>query len=331
MWMWSSELDPDILAKGEAIGNRPFEAKQSSTYNEMPGSTWKITYGDQSSASGIVGTENVKFGDIVVEDQAIELATRISPEFAQSAGSGLVGLAWGNINTVQPKPVKTPVENMIQQGDIPQDKSLFTCYLGSWKDQNDPDKGESFFTFGGIDKQALDASGQEMHYTPVDNSGGFWQFPSTSAYVNGQEIKLPGNTAMADTGTTLWMASDELCEAIYSQIKGAKIDQKQGGYVFPKSILIDQLPKITVDIGGKQFALEREHLAFADVDETGEMVFGGVQPRGPDLPFDIMGDTLLMCLYAVFDVGNKRFGCVQRADPTPDGQGAPANGTNGSK
>jgi hypothetical protein len=136
---------------------------------------------------------------------------------------------------------------------------------------------------------------------------------------------------MADTGTTLWMASDELCEAIYSQIKGAKLDTQVGGYVFPKSIPMNQLPKITIDIGGKQFAVEQEHLAFADADQTGEMVFGGVQPRGPDLPFDILGDVFLMGVYAIFDVGNRQFGCVQRADPTPAGENLSTTGTTGTK
>ncbi|ETN41557.1 uncharacterized protein HMPREF1541_03493 [Cyphellophora europaea CBS 101466] len=319
LWIWSTELSSDTISQGEQNGNVAFDPKKSTTYQPMEGSTWKITYGDQSGASGIVGLDDVKIGDITVEKQAIELATNISAQFLQTAGSGLLGFGFGEINTVQPQPVKTPVENMIAQQDISKDQSLFTCYLGSWKDANDPDKGESFYTFGGIDQDAVKASGQEIHYTKIDKSQGFWQYPSTSAFVNGKEISMPGNTAMADTGTTLWMASDELCEAIYGQIEGAKMDRKQGGYVFPKTIPTKDLPDVTVDIGGKQFTIEKEHLGFADVDETGDMVFGGIQPRGDQLPFDIMGDTFLMCVYAIFDVGNEQFGCVQRADPTPAG------------
>jgi hypothetical protein len=48
-----------------------------------------------------------------------------------------LGLAFGSINTVKPTPVKTPVENMIAQNDIPQSAELFTCYLGSIKDANE--------------------------------------------------------------------------------------------------------------------------------------------------------------------------------------------------
>jgi Eukaryotic aspartyl protease len=222
--------------------------------------------------------------------------------------SGLLGLSFGNINTVTPKPVNTPVDNMILQNDLPANMELFTCYLGSVKDVNDPDKGESFFTFGSIDQDVIKASGQQIHYTPVDNSNGFWMFNSTTATVNGKTINLSGNRAIADTGTTLCLVSDKLCEAIYSQIKDAKLDNQQGGYTFPASVPIDELPQVTLDIGGKQFNVERENLAFAPVDESGATVFGGIQPRG-DLKFDIFGDAWLMGVYAA------SLHCIR----TPDG------------
>jgi hypothetical protein len=106
----------------------------------VPGSTWQIQYGDQSSASGIVGTDNVTIGGLTIKNQAIELADNLSDQFVQDTGSGLLGLAFGSINTVQPTPVKTPVENMIAQQDITSDMELFTANLGSWRDANDPDK-----------------------------------------------------------------------------------------------------------------------------------------------------------------------------------------------
>ena len=212
--------------------------------------------------------------------------------------SGLLGLSWGSINTVQPEPVKTPVENMIVQQDIKPGNELWTVYLGSVKDKQDPDKGESFFTFGAIDQAPIEASGQEVHYVPIDNSQGFWAFDSPTATVNGQTISLQGDTAIADTGTTLVMASSDLCQAIYSQIQGAVLDEQQGGWIFPADIPIDELPQVTVAVGDKQFNIEKEHLAFAPVDESGNMTYGGIQPRG-NLPFSIFGDTFLLGVYAV--------------------------------
>ena len=60
----------------------------------------------------------------------------------------MLGLAFGSINTVQPTPVATPVENMSAQQDIPKDAELFTAYLAN-------ESGNSFYTFGYIDQDAL--------------------------------------------------------------------------------------------------------------------------------------------------------------------------------
>jgi len=93
---------------------------------------------------------------------------------------------------VQPHQVPTPVENMITQETIKSESQLFTCYLGGWKDANDPDQGKSFYTFGFIDQvrrriiitssrkrhtdllqDVVKGTGQEIHYTAIDNSKGF--------------------------------------------------------------------------------------------------------------------------------------------------------------
>ena len=176
---------------------------------------------------------------------------------------------------------------MIAQKDIPDTAELFTVYLGSVKDVQDPDKGQSFYTFGAIDQSAV-PSGQDISYTPVDNSQGFWMFDSASATVDGQTIQLSGNKAIADTGTTLIMASKQFCEALYAKIPGAKLDNSAGGYTFPASTPTDSLPTVTIAVGDKQFAIEKEHLGWSPTDQSGTTLFGGIQDRG-QLPFDILG------------------------------------------
>ena len=168
--------------------------------------------------------------------------------------------------------------------------------MGSWRDVNDPDKGDSFYTFGYIDQDTVTASGQEIAYTPVDNSQGFWMFDSTSATVNGKTIDQSGNTAIADTGTTLALVSDATCQAIYAAIPNSQYDSTQQGYVFPSSTTADQLPVVTFAVGNTQFTVQKEDLAFADAGNG--MVYGGIQSRG-SMTFDILGDTFLKSIYAV--------------------------------
>ena len=193
--------------------------------------------------------------------------------------------------------MKTPVEQMIAQNDIPKTAELFTAYLGSVKDKTDPDKGESFYTFGSID-QAVVPSGQQIAYAPVDNSQGFWMFDSASGTVNGKKVNQAGNTAIADTGTTLIMASTAFCEAVYGQIQGAQQDQQAGGWVFPASVATADLPTVTVAVGSKQYTINKEHIGYSAADSSGQTIFGSIQDRG-DLGFDILGDQFLQNCYVV--------------------------------
>ena len=128
---------------------------------------------------------------------------------------------------------------MIAQQDIPQTTELFTAYLGSTGvasatqssssagSTSTPSTGNatSFYTFGYIDKDATE--GQEVTYTPVDSSQGFWSFASASAQVGDKTVTRTGNTAIADTGTTLALVGDDLCQAVYGAIPGAKINNQQ--------------------------------------------------------------------------------------------------------
>jgi hypothetical protein len=84
----------------------------------------------------------VTIGGVAVPKQAVELAEKMSAQFSSGEGSdGLLGLAWPAINTVSPTPVKTPVQNMIEQKLITQ--PLFTVKL---------DRGDNagFYSFGEV-------------------------------------------------------------------------------------------------------------------------------------------------------------------------------------
>lgn len=262
----------------------------------MKGSSWEISYGDNSHASGAVGTDKVSLGGLTIDSQGIELAEDLSDQFLQSPGDGLLGLAFGTINTVQPTPVKTPVDNLVAQGKIPTSSQVFTAKLGSWRDANEPDKGLGFYTFGYIDQDTVSASNQAISYTPISSANGFWQFPSTKTTVNGKAVASSRNTAIADTGTTLALVSDAVCKAVYGAIPGAKYDYRNQGWLYPEKTTVDKLPIVTVAVGQYQVIIQKEDLGFANVGNG--FIYGGIQSRGT-LPFDILGDTFLKNVYAV--------------------------------
>jgi len=294
LWVWSSEL------RSSTSGHTIYNPKKSSTAKAVSGATWNITYGDGSSASGNVYIDTISIGDVTIPKQGIELAQKLSSSFQQDGGSdGLLGLAWPSLNTVKPAQQATPVQNLINQNIIPSD--LFTANL----DRGD-DNG--FYTFGVIDADKAGVSESDILYTPVDNSQGFWQFSSTKATVAGRTIKLSGNSAIADTGTTLALVSDNVVNAIYAAIPGSRMDSSQGGYVYPSDATV---PDVAFAVGDNLFKVNAADFALGDPGSDG-MVFGGIQSRGNN-PFDILGDVWLKSVYVVFDQGNTRIGVAQRS------------------
>jgi hypothetical protein len=82
--VWSTELPKNILSQANAQNQQvAFDASKSSTFKKLSGETWKISYGDSSSASGDVGTDVVDLGGLKVEGQAVELAKTLSQQFAE--------------------------------------------------------------------------------------------------------------------------------------------------------------------------------------------------------------------------------------------------------
>ncbi|KAI1129095.1 eukaryotic aspartyl protease [Nemania abortiva] len=258
----------------------------------------KIEYGDGSNASGDCGADTLNIGGLEVKKQTIEMATKLSEQFVSNTGDGLLGLAFSKINTVQDgeeaDPQATPVENMIEQDDIPKDAALFTSAFYSSRDGA---TSKSFYTFGFIDQDLVNSSGQEIHWVEVDNTDGFWAFSSESSSVNGELVPTSSNMAIADTGTTLALMSDDAVDALYAQIPGATYDYANQGYIFPITVKVDDIPDFEVAVGDRSYLIQKEDLAFAPTDD-GKNWYGGVQSRG-SLPFDILGDTFLKSVYAV--------------------------------
>jgi len=292
LWVWSSELSGASSTSGHTIYN----PANSSTAKEATG-TWKISYGDGSSASGNVYTDSVQVANITIPNQSIELAKTASSSFLQDGGNdGLLGLAWPSINTVSPKPVATPVENMITEKLI--DPAVFTVKL---------DRGDNagFYSFGYIDPKLAP---ETVTYTKVDNSQGFWQVASESISINGKSVARSGNTCILDTGTTLALVDDTILQEIYGGIEGATFDQQQGGWKYPEGATV---PAIEFAVGETLYKVNPADFAFGAADSG--FLFGGIQSRG-DLTFDILGDVFLKSVYVIFNQGETSVGLVQRTD-----------------
>lgn len=273
LWVFSSETP-------NPGSHNLYNPSQSSTSQQMSGETWSIQYADGSGSSGDVYTDTVTVGGLTVQNQAVESAQQVSSQFSSGDSDGLLGLSFSSINTVSPDQQKTWFDNVQSQLDSP----LFVADLR----HNAPGS----YVFGTIPSAA-----QNINYTPVDNSQGFWGFSSN---VSGRAVN-----GIADTGTTLLLLDDSIVSAYYQGVSGATNDPNQGGWVFDCSA---QLPSFSFSVGGGQIIIDGSLMNYA---AQGSQCFGGLQSNGGG-GLSIFGDIALKAAYVVFDAGNNQVGWAQK-------------------
>ncbi|KAG1147805.1 hypothetical protein G6F37_002243 [Rhizopus arrhizus] len=254
-----------------------YDPKKSSTY-AADGRTWSISYGDGSSASGILATDNVNLGGLLIKKQTIELAKRESSAFATDVIDGLLGLGFNTITTV--RGVKTPVDNLISQGLI--SRPIFGVYLGK---QSNGGGGE--YVFGGYDSSKFKGS---LTTIPIDNSEGFWGVTVKSTKIGGTTVSASFD-AILDTGTTLLLLPDNVAAKV-ARSYGAS-DNGDGTY----SITCDtsKLQPLVFTLGSSTFEVPSDSLIF---EKNGNSCIAGFAAGG-DLA--ILGDVFLKNNYVVFN------------------------------
>jgi aspergillopepsin I len=205
----------------------------------MEGSTFNITYGDDSYAFGGVGTDTINVGGVTVTGQAIGLPTQVSASFLEDTyTNGLVGLGFGGLNTIQPQQQRSFFETIADVLDEP--------VLGaSLKSES---VGE--YEFGVIDKSKYKG---DLVNASVDASSGYWKFESAYYKVGNGTLKKndQATATIADTGTSLMLLDQHVVDAYYAQVHGAQYVPSATGYIYPCSA---ELPNFSIAIGPQHLA-----------------------------------------------------------------------------
>ena len=251
------------LPANEAAGHTDFDPTQSTTFKAKKGSTFSVSYGDNSGAAGTVGTDTVNIGGATVTSQAVELATAVSQEFIQdTASNGLVGLAFSSLNTIKPAKQKTFFDNISPTLQEP----VLTANLKH--------ATPGAYEFGRIDSTQFSGA---LQWTAVDESSGFWQFPSSTFAVGNGSVQqnTQNSPAIADTGTSLLLVDQSVVNGYYSQVKGAVMSTQEGGVIFPCSSF---LPDLKVAMGPDYMAtISGDLLTFSQI---GSATTNGNAKRG---------------------------------------------------
>lgn len=177
--------------------------------------------------------DKVQIGTVVVAQQAVEAASVVDSSFtADSDNSGLVGLGFDSINTVHPQKQKTWFSNAKSALSAP----IFTVNLK---------RGEAgTYNFGEIDESEYSGN---ISYMDVNSSQGWWEVNSTGYAVGSDTFINKTIDGIMDTGTSLLMLPDDVCQGYYAQVEGAEFSELEGGYTFNCST---PLPDLTLGFQG---------------------------------------------------------------------------------
>nr|CAM12780.1 aspartic proteinase [Fagopyrum esculentum] len=168
-----------------------YKSSKSSTYVKN-GKSAEIHYGT-GAISGYFSQDNVKVGDLVVENQEFIEATREpSLTFVAAKFDGILGLGFQEISVGKAVPVWY---NMVNQGLV--NEPVFSF----WLNRNADEEVGGEIVFGGIDPAHHKG---EHTYLPVTQKG-YWQFDLDDVLVGGESTGFcsGGCSAIADSGTSL--------------------------------------------------------------------------------------------------------------------------------
>lgn len=118
---------------------------------------------------------------------------------------------------------------------------------------------------------------------------------------------------MADTGTQFLWLWPEIAEDYYSQVPGARYDEKAGGFIFPCSTA---LPDFTFGINNSSYiTIPGWFINASPAPTSSGSCFGGIQKiKGGAM--NIFGDVALKAALVVFDVGKQRLGWAPKILPS---------------
>ena len=255
-----------------------YDSTKSSTYVK-DGRAWSISYGDGSTASGVLAYDTVTLGGLAIKKQTIELASKESSSFASDPIDGLLGLGFDTITTVSG--IKTPVDNLISQGLI--SSPVFGVYLG--KSTNG---GGGEYVFGGYDSSKFTGS---LSTVAVDKSQGYWGVTISKLAIG--TTSYGSFSGILDTGTTLLI----LPQTVAAKVAKAYGATDNGDGTYTINCNTSSFKPLVFTLGGKTFNVPASSLVF---EQDGSTCYASFS-YSSGLPFAILGDVFLKNNYVVFN------------------------------
>lgn len=207
--------------------------------------------------------------------------------------AGILGLAFDNINSVEPTPQRTFFSNAASSLSSP----IFAAAL--------PETDDGVYNFGFLDDSRYSGV---ISYTAVDSSNGKWEFKSESYAVGYITYRLPGQTGIIDTGSNQILMREPAVKQYYDSVRGSR-DASLGLYTYPCSAT---LPDLSFQFGTSRHnaIIPGSRLNAGQVTTGGTDCVGLLQSVGWGTQ-NIYGTLLFHEYYVVFDTSEPRLGIAR--------------------
>ncbi|KAG9014759.1 hypothetical protein FRB94_010606 [Tulasnella sp. JGI-2019a] len=310
-----------------------FQPSRSSTYKNVT-TPWSTAFGDGSSAAGYASSDTVTVtassssssspSQVSIPNFLFAIATSMSSSLASDIPSGLVGLAQDPLANI---PGGTTVfSRMIHGGLLAQNLIGIRLVKGTRDSDGTVGPGGGEYTFGGIESQWIVGGQPGLSWIRV-TSKNYWGLPMSGVKM-GLKSVLPSSTpprAIIDTGTSLILTSQALAASINKLIPGSYLSPKTNVWLIPcstNSVGQSKTPSANLFfvIGGKQYAVPAQDLAWKKIDQQGYWCVSGVQSGVEG--FTVLGAMFIKNNYVVLRYNDAKgesvsVGLGQRTDVSP--------------
>ncbi|KAG8952200.1 hypothetical protein FRC04_004907 [Tulasnella sp. 424] len=300
----------DLIVPSTACGNctGPFFDTSKSTSFATTSQAFSTSFGDGSTADGVVSTETVAIGSLSVKTQTFAVINQASKGF-DGPNSGLMGLAFPTNAHTGGAPWFI---NLAQAGALA--SNVVSFYLS----RQGADGSE--LCVGCIDSAKFTGQPEYFPLTPGNASQIYWDIQTQGFTVGGQLVPQ-AMTATIDSGTALIYVPPSYATALYAKIPGAQAASDNKQFTFPcanAASLQFTFPcanaaslQVGIMFGSSTVFNINPTQFIAAADQATGTCTGAIMSSGQEDGVALVGDAFMSTWYSIFDYGNMRVGFAQ--------------------
>ncbi|KAG8929901.1 hypothetical protein FRC01_003558 [Tulasnella sp. 417] len=271
----------------------PFFDPSKSTSYVTTSVPFETSFGDGSTANGVISTETVAIGSLSFSNQSFALINQATADY-DGPNAGLMGLAFeANAHTKA-----TPwFINLANQGAL--ESNVFSFYLS----RKGADGSE--LCVGCLDPAKFTGEPEYFPLTPGDSTQNYWDISAQGVTYNGNLVTTQPMTATIDSGTSLISIPPSQASAFYANVPGAQAAADGKSWTFPCAnvgpVGIMFSSSTVFNINPTQFAL----------NDGSDTCTGAIISSEAEDGNAVVGDAFMSTWYSIFDYGNMRVGFAQ--------------------